>query len=137
MAYPINLLTSAPECDALLEAAQQELRDLRVRETVLAAQGERTSESATDTTADLAAQAAIIAALAPIVPNLPAGSKARINTEADLRHATQRHQNLTANQQLRGPVAALTRALDLRQVQVQIAEINTFVAEVTARKAAL
>ncbi|RYU81891.1 hypothetical protein [Hymenobacter persicinus] len=121
----------------MLEAAQQELRDLRVRETVLSAQGERTSENATDTTADLAAQAAIISALTPVVATLPTGSRARINTEADLRRATQRHQNLTASQQLRGPVAALNRALDLRQVQVQIAEINSFVTEVTASKAAL
>ncbi|TGE18952.1 hypothetical protein [Hymenobacter elongatus] len=137
MAYPFTLLTTVAECDTVLEAAQLELRDLKVRETVLTAQGERTSESATDITADLAAQTAIIGALTPVVPTLPTGSRARINTEADLRRASQRHENLTASQQLRGPVAALNRALDLRQVQVQIAEINTFVTEATARKTAL
>ncbi|HEX8326553.1 MAG TPA: hypothetical protein VF629_03350 [Hymenobacter sp.] len=137
MAYPVELLTSVAECDTVLTQTQFELRDLNVRETVLDAQGERTSESAADITADLSAQDAIIAALTPVVGTLPAGSKARLNTEGDLRRATQRRDNLTASQQLRGPVAALNRALDLRQVQVQIAEINTFVAEVTARKAAL
>lgn len=137
MAYPVNLLTTAAECDAVLADAQTELRDLNVRETVLDAQGERTSETAADTTADLAAQNAIIAALTPVLPTLPAGTKAYFNTEGDLRRATQRRDNLTASQQLRGPVAALNRALDLRQVQVQIAEINAFVAEVTARRAAL
>gem|GEM_PF-6904038 len=38
---------------------------------------------------------------------------------------------------MRGPIAALNRALDLRQVQVQIAEVHTFIAEVTARRATL
>ena len=137
MAYPVNLLTTQAECDAVLAAAQIELRDLGVRETVLDAQGDRTSETAASATADIAAQQAIIAALTPVLPTLPAGSRAYFNAEGDLRRATQRRDNLTANQQQRGPVAALNRALDLRQVQVQLAEINTFVAEVTARRAAL
>ena len=37
----------------------------------------------------------------------------------------------------RGPVAAFKRARELRQVQVQIAEVNTCIAEVTARRAVL
>ena len=137
MAYPVNLLNTVPECDTVLDGAQDELRDLNVRETVLSAQGERTSDSAADISADLTAQNAIIAALTPVVPTLPTGSKARLNTESDLRRATQRRDNLTASQQARGPVAALNRALDLRQVQVQIGEINVFIAEVTARRAEL
>ncbi|MFD2784361.1 hypothetical protein [Hymenobacter rubripertinctus] len=137
MAYPLNLLTTPAECDAVLAAAQTELRDLGVRETVLDAQGDRSSETAATNTADLASQEAVIAALTPVLPTLPVGSRAYFNTEADLRRATQRRDNLLANQLQRGPVAALNRALDLRQVQVQIAEINAFVAEVIARRAAV
>ncbi|MDO7876879.1 hypothetical protein Q5H93_19190 [Hymenobacter sp. ASUV-10] len=137
MAYPVNLLTSVADCNTVLEHAQRELRDLTVRETVLNAQGDRTSESATDISADLAAQEAVIAALTPVVPTLPEGGKARFNTEGDLRRATQRRDNLKASQQARGPVAALDRALDLRQVQAQIAEVNIFISEVTARKVVL
>ncbi|WP_046247141.1 hypothetical protein [Hymenobacter terrenus] len=137
MSFPVELITTDAEAALLLENAQHELRDLNVRETVLQAQGERTSESAADITADLTAQGAIITALTPVVSTLPAGSKARLNTEGDLRRATQRRDNLTASQQLRGAVAALLRALDLRQVQAQIAEVKTFIEEVTARRATL
>lgn len=137
MAYPVNLLTTIAECDTILSIAQRELRDLTVRATVLDAQGDRTSESAADSTAELTAQQAIINALTPVLPTLPAGSKSYISTESDLRHATQRRDNLLASRQARGPIAALIRALDLRQVQAQIAEVNTFIAEVTARRAAL
>ncbi|TYZ14397.1 hypothetical protein FY528_01315 [Hymenobacter lutimineralis] len=135
--FPIELLTTAAECDAVLDAAQNELRDLGVRETVLTAQGDRTSESAANSTADLAAQKAIIDALTPVIDTLPAGSRTRLSTEANLRRATQRRDNLLAGQQVYGAIAALNRALDLRQVQAQITEVNLFITEVTTRKAAL
>jgi hypothetical protein len=137
MAYPVNLLTNIAECDLVLEDAQDELRDLNVRQTVLAAQGERSTENAADTTADLTAQSAIVTALTPVVPTLPIGSKARLNTEADLRRASHRRENLAASQQTHGGVVALKRARELRQVQVQIAELNVFIAEVTDYKATL
>ncbi|MBC7446710.1 MAG: hypothetical protein H7330_01470, partial [Hymenobacteraceae bacterium] len=89
MLYETELLTTESEHDTALDESADELRDLRVEETVLAAQTERTSDSAADITAELTAQQAIITALTPVVPTLPAGSKARLNTAADLRHATQ------------------------------------------------
>ena len=137
MAYPVNLLTTVAECDSLLEATQRELRDLTVRATVLNAQGDRTSETAADQSDELTAQNAIITALTPVLATLTPGSRPYLTTEADLRHATQRRDNLVASQQMRGAVAALKRALDLRQVQVQINEVNDFITEVTDRRTQL
>ncbi len=130
----INLLTTAAEYDEALDECATELRDLRVNETVLAAQTERSTDGAADATAELTAQGAIITALTPVVPTLPAGTRARINTEADLRRATQRHANLTASQAAHGPVTALRRARDLRKVRAEIAEVLVCIQELTANR---
>jgi hypothetical protein len=137
MPFPVNLLTTVEECDVVLGDAQTDLRDLNVRVTVLSAQGDRTSESAAEITAELGAQNVIITALTPVVGTLPESSKARTDIEGDLRRATQRRDNLLASQKARGAVAALNRARELRQVQVQITEVTTFIAEVTARRGVL
>ena len=137
MAYSVNLLTTVAECDAALAAADSELRDLQHREDNLDYVRENTTESATEVQAELASLTAEINALNTIIPSLADGTKARKSNEISLRRATNRQAILNDKQDLRGPVALLTRELNLAQVQAQITETNAFKAAVVARKAAL
>ncbi|WP_210518335.1 hypothetical protein [Hymenobacter terricola] len=135
MAYSVNLLTTAAECDAALALAATELRDLNHRGDNLDYTRENTTDSATEIQAEMASLTAEIGALNTIIPTLAAGTKARKTNEVNLRRATNRQADLTDRQESRGPVALLTRELDLAQVQVQITETNAYIAAVTARKA--
>lgn len=137
MAYSVNLLTTVAECDAALAAADSELRDLQHREDNLDYVRENTTESATEVQAELASLTAEINALNTIIPSLADGTKARKSNEISLRRATNRQAILNDKQDSRGPVALLTRELNLAQVQAQITETNAFKAAVVARKAAL
>ena len=127
----IALLTTAAEHDEGLAECATELRDLRVNETVLPAQTERTTDGAVEDAADLTAQHTIIAALAPVVPTLPEGTKARLGTAADLRRATQRRDNLIAGLATQGPLTALRRARALRKVRAEIVEVLLCMQELT------
>ena len=137
MAYSVNLLTTVAECDAALAAADSELRDLQHREDNLDYVRENTTESATEVQAELASLTAEINALNTIIPSLADGTKARKSNEISLRRATNRQAILNDKQDSRGPVALLTRELNLAQVQAQITETNAFKAAVVARKTAL
>ncbi|GAB3859008.1 hypothetical protein GCM10028822_34890 [Hymenobacter terrigena] len=137
MAYSVNLLTTTAECDAALAAADAELRDLNHRADNLDYTRENTTESATEVQAEMASLTAEITALNTIIPTLADGTKARKSNEISLRRATNRQAILNDKQDSRGPVALLTRELDLAQVQAQITETNTYKTAVTARRAAL
>jgi hypothetical protein len=80
-----------------------------------------------------------IAALTPLVAALPVGSSARFQSEQQLRQATRRRENLTTVAPTTVPngPAAMLLALDVRQIEVQIPEIELCIAEVTAHRATL
>jgi chromosome segregation ATPase len=137
MAYSVNLLTTTAECDAALAAADTELRDLNHRADNLDYTRENTTESATEVQAEMASLTAEITALNSIIPTLADGTKARKSNEISLRRATNRQAILNDKQDLRGPVALLTRELDLAQVQAQIKETDAYKMAVTARRTAL
>ena len=137
MAYSVNLLTNAADCDAAIAMADSELRDLQHRADNLDYSRENSTESATEVQAEMASLDAEITALNTIIPTLAAGTKARRSNEISLRRATNRQAILNDKQDSRGPVALLIRELQLAQVQAQITETTAFKAEVVARKAAL
>ena len=130
MAYSVNLLPTVAECDAALSAAAAELRDLNHRADNL----DYSRESSTDNATEVQAE---IGTLNTIIPTLAAGTKARKTNEVSLRRATNRQADLNDRLESRGPVALLTRELDLAQVQAQITETNAYTAAITARRAAL
>ncbi|MCI1187785.1 hypothetical protein MON38_10170 [Hymenobacter sp. DH14] len=133
----MNLLTAAADCDAAIAVADSELRDLQHREDNLDYVRENSTESATEVQAEMASLTAEIDALNTIIPTLAAGTKARKTNEISLRRATNRQAILNDKQDSRGPVALLTRELNLAQVQAQITETTAFKTAVVARKAAL
>jgi septal ring factor EnvC (AmiA/AmiB activator) len=137
MAYSVNLLTTPADCDSALALAEARLRDLQHRADNLDYSRENSADSATEVQAELASLDAEITALNAIIPTLADGTKARKTNEVSLRRATNRQAILNDKQDLRGPVALLTRELDLAQMQAQITEANTFKTAITARRAAL
>lgn len=137
MAYPVQLLTSIADCDAVLADAQAELRTFQVRSSVLDLRDDNTTASATETAAELTDLDATIALLTPLIPTMAAGSKLRLTNERALRTASRRREDLTLAQPTRSGVAALLQALDARQIQVQVTEIEQCIAEVTAHRATL
>lgn len=137
MAYSVNALTTTADCDKLLAEAEGDLRALRRRSDNLDYARDTTSEAATEAQATLAGLDAEIQALTSVIPSLAEGTKARKNSEADLREATYRRANLADRLQARGPVALLTRERSLAETDARIGEITTFITAVTERRAAL
>jgi hypothetical protein len=135
MAYPVQLLTTQADCDAVLAAMQAEQHELEVRESVLDLRDDKTTTAAADRAAELLSLQTTIPQLQTLIPTLPAGSKIRRTNETMLRQYLHRQDDLQAASPTQGPVAALLQALDLRQLQVQVAEIQQAIQEVTARKA--
>ncbi len=139
MPFPVQLLTTRAECDIVLAAANLELREFQVNEQVVDLRDDKKTDAATARAQELASANTTIAALTPLVAGLPAGSTARFQNEKQLRQAMRRREDLTTvapTAVAAGPAAVLL-ALDVRQVQVQIPEIETCIAEVTAHRATL
>ena len=137
MAYSVESLITIADCDKLLADAGGDLRALLRRSDNLDYARDTTSEAAMEAQATLAGLDAEIQALTSVIPSLAEGTKARKNSEADLREATYRRANLADRLEARGPVALLTRERSLAETDARIAEITAFISAVTARKAAL
>lgn len=137
MQYSVNSLTTVADCDTLLADAEGELKALRHRADNLDYARDSTSEASAETQAAIASLDAEIEALTTVIPTLAEGTKARKNSEIDLRTATFRRAKLNDRQEARGPVALLLRERNLAETQVQIAEVEALITAVTARKAAL
>lgn len=137
MPYPVELLTTVADCDAVLAANQKELHELKVSASVLDLRSDKTTDTATSKATELVNLNKTIAALTPLVASLDEGSKPRRMNEAQLRQATHRRENLLANLPEEAGRDAVLQALNLRQIEVQLPEIEQCNAEVTARREAL
>ncbi|WP_019947791.1 hypothetical protein [Hymenobacter aerophilus] len=134
MEYTVNALTTVADCDKLLVEDESDLKALRHRATNLDYARDSTSEATTETQATLAGLDAEIQALTSVILTLAEGTKARKNSEIDLRTATYRRARLTDKQEARGPVALLTHERDLAETEAQD---EAFISAITARKTSL
>ncbi len=135
MAFSVNLLTTASDCDVALVDARSDKRALDRRVYNLGYSAEDAVENSVERAAALAAADAEVTALTSIIGTLPAGDlKAKQQTA--LRRATDRRDEL-ADSRVSGPIATLARELDLAQAQAELAVVNAFIADVEARKAAI
>lgn len=135
MAYTTSLLTTAAECDELLDDARDEKRSLDRRIYNRQYTAEDSADAATERTAALAVAEAEVTTLTNVVASLPDGDYKKKQQRA-LRTATYRRDSL-ADATTGGPVATLSRQLDLAQAQAELAEVTAFIAAVEERKAAL
>ena len=135
MPFPVHLLRNQADCDAALTALNRELREFTVNDQVLDLRADKSAERAT------ALQQAKdeVARLTPQVAAATAGTREHRYLDRLLTQATRRVQDLSlppvAGSQT--PVEAFLQAVDVRQVQVQVPELEQAIAEVTAHRSTL
>jgi hypothetical protein len=131
------MLTDRAMCDEVLGDIQSELEDLSFRQTSYDHRDGKASARATSITEEITGLDQDIASFTTQLANMAADSKYRPRRAAELRDAVKRRGDLGAAQVTRGPVAAFRLAVDLRQVVVQVAELNQAKTEVTSHRATL
>jgi len=136
MAYSIDQLTTAAECDQVLAYITDELRVLNQRRSEFTYQVDTAANTSAEQTAELESLTAEISFLTPLIPTLPA-SKKRTERENELRRSTDRRDELLSRQGTRGPVSLLIRELELAQIEAQLTETTALQTSVTTRRAAL
>ncbi|MBO2011684.1 hypothetical protein [Hymenobacter negativus] len=137
MAYPVELLTDHAMCDEALKDIQTELDDLTFRQTSYDHRDGKATARATDITGEITGLDQDITSLNSQLATMASDSKYRPRREAELRAAVKRRGDLGAAKVTRGPVAAFRLAVDLRQVVVQVAELNQAKTEVTNHRGTL
>ncbi len=138
MPFPVQLLTTRAECDEALEDLNEELRVFTVNDQVLDLRADQASDRAQDRAAEVQDLTTEAAQLTPLVAGLTAGSPSHTLNRRRLRVVSRRLEDLSLapGTAARGPVA-FKKAVDVRQVQVQVPELQTAIAEVTAHRATL
>ena len=135
MAFSVNLLTTAVQCDALLATKQRERTGLVNRLNNLQVQLDNLNDS-TSAETELTATQTLIAGLTPVVAALPGGDDKRRNQNQLNRYQT-RANNLTSKVENYGTTSLLEKELDRDTLTGDIATLDTFVTAVSTRRAAL
>jgi hypothetical protein len=136
MSYSVEKITTTADCDLLLSLAAKE----KANQTFKRLSEERLTMNYSETSIEIDAELQLvnseIAATETIVATLPAGK----SKEEAIKKKTKLEYKkflLTNRKESYGALALLEKELDLKRVTVEINEIDTFIAAVTARKAAL
>ena len=136
MSYSISKITSVADCDLLLAWAAKEKADLNFKK--LSEERLTTNYSTTSIEIDTELQAisAEIASTETVIATLPAGNSKEdaIKKKVKLEYKKFLLEN---RKESYGVVALLEKELDLTKVTLELAEIDTFSAAITTRKAAL
>jgi hypothetical protein len=131
MTYTVSLLTTRPDCEALINLANREKNTLAYRKLGL----ERQILSATITSAEiesnLLAVTAEIDALQQVYDNMPEGP-AKEDIFTSITKAEYRKFLLEQRKENYGVLALLEKEYNIASVDRSIAETDDFVAQVTA-----
>jgi hypothetical protein len=137
MPYNLSVITTVAECDLILKDATEERDALALRQANIAASLKNTSENAVDYKAEFAAVSLERDALKVLVDGLPNGSDTKNRNVIRLRQLDHRHEILRQATEKSTPTARVLRELDIEQLIAEIAVIDTFIAQVRARKTEL
>ena len=139
MPFPVNLLLTWADCDAAKESLELELRVFTVRDSVLDPRADQATDRAAGQATNRQTLTDTIARLTPLVAGLAAGTAERLTNERLLRNATRRLEdlNVVPVTGAGAGVAAFLQAVGVRQVAVQVPELELAIAEVTAHRATL
>lgn len=136
MAYSLNKITTVADADLLLTYAEREKADLVFKKLSEERLTTNYSNNSITIEAELQAVTTEIAASTTIIAALPAGP----SKENEIKKKTKleyRKFLLENRKESYGVVALLEKELDLARVTDELTEVNTFITQVTARKAAL
>ncbi|MCO6175237.1 hypothetical protein NHF50_09270 [Flavobacterium sp. NRK F10] len=134
--YSVTNLTTIADCDVLLTLANKEKADLTFKK--LSEERLVTNYSSTAVEIDAVLQGVIaeIAAVDTVLAVLPEGSTKEAEEKRKVRLEYKKFL-LENRKESYGAVALLEKELDLERVNRQIAEVDVFIAEITAHKATL
>jgi len=134
--YSVTQLATVVDCDAVLNIATKEQKDLDWKKISIGRQKEMYSENAVEIATELAAKQAELTALDAVIAGLPDGELKDENIKKKKR-AEYSIFLLNDRQANYGAVALLEKEYDLQRVLKELEETTVFIAEVEARKAAL
>jgi hypothetical protein len=138
MPFPVNLLTTHAQCDTVTEALTQEKRVLALQNETTDLRADQAGDRATARAAALTAAQASVAKLTPLVAGLTEGTPEYLTLNRMLTQASRRVQDLsTPTTTATDPAVAFLKAVDVRQVAVQLPELDGALAEVAAHRPTL
>lgn len=139
MPFPVELLTTWAECDAALTALNRELREFTLNDQVLDLRADKSAERVSDRAAALQSAQDEVTRLTPQVASMATGTREHRYLDRLLIQATRRVQDLSLPPApgTQTKVDAFLQAVDVRQVAVQVPELEQAIVEVTAHRATL
>lgn len=136
MSYSVSTLQTVADCDVLLSMAAKDKSDLQFRQLQLQRQQSSYAQNALKTEDELQAVDTELDAINTIVSSLPDGSIKDENIIKQKRLELKKFL-LTERKNNYGSIALLDKELDVAQVALQIAEVDAYIAAITAHKATL
>lgn len=136
MNYTLTAITTVADCDALLQAADADQRELNIKKILQDRAYETSSTGATGIDAQLAATIAEITGLQAAVNNLPEGPSKQnmVDKIADLQH---KKYVLDKRRRKYGSLAMVQKQYTISSIETQIAANVSFIDAVTQRKGEL
>ncbi|MFY7742491.1 hypothetical protein [Flavobacterium filum] len=131
--YSVSNLTTVADCDVLLGIAQKEKSDLNFKKLSEERLVTNYSNTAVEIDAILQGVNAEIAAVDTVIAILPEGPTKEAEEKRKVR-LEYRKFLLENRKESYGAVALLEKELDLERVNKQLAEVDVFIAEVTAHR---
>lgn len=133
MSYTLVSLTTKADCTALLNIANREMGTMLYRKTGLERQTESAILTSVEIEASLSAITSEIAALEAVLASLPAGS---IYDETLVRKTKAEYKKFLLEQRRGsyGPIALVEKEYDIACIDKAVAETETFINAVTARR---
>ncbi|PJJ48644.1 hypothetical protein [Hymenobacter chitinivorans] len=139
MSFPVHLLRNHADCDAAKAALTRELREFVLNDQVLDLRADKSVERADDRAKALQQAQNEVTRLTPQVAAMTAGTREHRYLDRLLTQATRRVQDLSLPPApgTHTAVDVFLQAVDVRQVQVQVPELEQAIIEVTAHRATL
>jgi hypothetical protein len=132
MNYTVNLLTSVPDCEALINIAESEKEGLAYRKTGLERQREAATGNSLQIETELTSVTAEIQALQTVIANLPDGP-VKDDTVVRLTKAEYKKFLLEQRKDNYGVISLLGREYDIACIEKDIEEADAFITAVTDR----
>jgi hypothetical protein len=136
MPYSVSSITTAADCDLLINMTNKQKNDLAYRKLSLERQRANYAETSLELEAELQTVNAEAAALDAVIATLPDGDVKDDNVTRKKRLELKQFL-LTEKKENYGGVALLDKEYDLARVNQELTETDAFIAALEARKAAL
>lgn len=137
MSYPLTLLKTAADCDAVLKFAGDEKADQEIKKILLDRAVETTSEDTLELEAELTSLESEITNLETLVAGLPEGSTSRSTNEDKLEQAKYRRYVLRKRRNKKGFLSQFERQVELTGAENSITVLEELIGQVTEHKATL